>query len=278
MAASLLSQSRGGWLALGLVFPVLLLQVRQVRPRLFGRVLVLSLVSVAAVVAVLAFTPRLNARVAVAVTEVGSYLATGDGSTSLGTRLDQYRLAARHDSAKTLAGLGCAWLCARNGAHGGQRPVCARASLLPGDPQHLSGYMGQGRPPRRAAAGRVVCLRAVPVLAQRLGACGNGRRSSSGWHDALALRTMGSLVPVCYLVFGMSQPFFNHNSGIMFFVFYVAVLWTALRGLERGLGPQQAKSVPYDLAQHPGAGLQRRALSGGMPGLGGRAAAEGWRR
>ena len=57
---------------------------------------------------------------------------------------------------------------------------------------------------------------------------------SADWHDALALRVMGSLVPVCYLVFGMSQPFFNHNSGIMFFVFYVAVLWSSLQGVERG--------------------------------------------
>ena len=31
----------------------------------------------------------------------------------------------------------------------------------------------------------------------------------------------------------MSQPFFNHNSGIMCFVFYVAVLWATLQGIER---------------------------------------------
>lgn len=49
----------------------------------------------------------------------------------------------------------------------------------------------------------------------------------------LALRVMGCVVPVAYLVFGMSQPFFNHNSGIMCFVFYVAVLWSALQGVER---------------------------------------------
>ena len=34
-------------------------------------------------------------------------------------------------------------------------------------------------------------------------------------------------------------------SGIMFFVFYVSVLWAALRGVERGIWPPgEAKSVP----------------------------------
>ena len=238
MAASLLSQSRGGWLALGLVFPVLLLQVRQVRPRLFGRVLVLSLVSVAAVVAVLALTPRLNARVAVAVTEVGNYLATGDGSTSLGNRLDQYRLAAQLIPQKPWLG----W-----GAHG---YVQEMERLV------VSGQFAQEQVhypeihniflDAWVKVGLFGVLLQAALLACVLYLFWPSRRrlrqwpdDSADWHDALALRVMGSLVPVCYLVFGMSQPFFNHNSGIMFFVFYVAVLWTALRGLERGLGPRQ---------------------------------------
>ena len=242
MAASLLSQSRGGWLALGLVFPVLLLQVRQVRPRLFGRVLVLSLVSVAAVVAVLAFTPRLNARVAVAVTEVGSYLATGDGSTSLGTRLDQYRLAAQLIPQKPWLG----W-----GAHGFVQEM---------ERMVASGQFAQEQVyypeihniflDAWVKVGLLGVLLQAALFAYVLylfwpspWRLRQWPEDSSGWHDALALRTMGSLVPVCYLVFGMSQPFFNHNSGIMFFVFYVAVLWTALRGLERGLGPQQGVAV-----------------------------------
>ena len=52
------------------------------------------------------------------------------------------------------------------------------------------------------------------------------------WRQVLALRVMGVVVVACYAVFGMSQPFFNHNSGIMVFVFYVAVLWAALKNAE----------------------------------------------
>ena len=35
-----------------------------------------------------------------------------------------------------------------------------------------------------------------------------------------------------YLAFGMSQQFFVHNSGIVFFVFLVVALWTSLHGLK----------------------------------------------
>ncbi len=242
MGASLLSQSRGGWLALGLVFPVLLLQVRQVRPRLFGRVLVLSLVSVAAVVAVLAFTPRLNARVAVAVTEVGNYLATGDGSTSLGNRLDQYRLAAQLIPQKPWLG----W-----GAHGYVQEMerLVASGQFAQEQVHypeihnifLDAWVKVGLFGVLLQAALLACVLYLFWPSRRR--LQQWPDDSADWHDALALRAMGSLVPVCYLVFGMSQPFFNHNSGIMFFVFYVAVLWTALRGLERGLGPQQGAAA-----------------------------------
>lgn len=245
MAASLLSQSRGGWLALGLVFPVLLLQVRQIRPLLLGRLLALSLVSLAAVVTVLALTPSLNERVFLAVAEIHGYLATRDGSTSLGNRLDQYRLAAQMIPQKPWLG----W-----GAHGFVEEMQRRVA---------SGEFAQAQvhyPQIHndlldiwVKVGVFGVLLQSALFAYVLYLFWPSRRrlrqwpeDSSDWHDALALRVMGSLVPVCYLVFGMSQPFFNHNSGIMFFVFYVAVLWTALRGLERGAGPQPGQ---------PGAGV-----------------------
>jgi len=59
---------------------------------------------------------------------------------------------------------------------------------------------------------------------------------STPWREALLLRILGSLMPAMYLAFGMSQQFFVHNSGIVFFVFLVVALWTSLHGLERASG------------------------------------------
>ena len=59
---------------------------------------------------------------------------------------------------------------------------------------------------------------------------------STPWREALLLRILGSLMPAMYLAFGMSQQFFVHNSGIVFFVFLVVALWSSLHGLERASG------------------------------------------
>jgi len=236
VTASLLSQSRGGWVALLLVYPVLLLQVRQVRPRVFGRLLALSLLSFAVLGTVLALTPSLHERVGLAVTEVEGYYGADADGTSLGIRLDQYRLAAQMIEQKPWLGWG-----AQGFVHEMHRRVASGdfGAMLVHYPQihndFLDVWVKMGLPG--------VLLQAA-LFAYVLGLFWPSRRrmrrwpdDSAAWHDALALRAMGSLVPVCYLMFGMSQPFFNHNSGIMFFVFYVAVLWAALRGVERAAGP-----------------------------------------
>jgi len=57
---------------------------------------------------------------------------------------------------------------------------------------------------------------------------------SARWRGLLALRASGSLLALCYMVFGLSQQFFVHNSGIMFFAFSLVILHAALRGQQRG--------------------------------------------
>lgn len=237
MMASLLSQSRGGWLALVLVFPVLLLQVRQLRPGMFGRLLALSVGLVAVVVAAVIWTPSLNERVSLAVTEVQGYLATGDADTSLGNRLDQYRLVWEMIPQKPWLG----W-----GAHGYVEEMHRRvasgefASVQVHYPQIHNDLLDIW-----VKLGLLGVLLQLALFATVLHlfwpSCKRLQQwpeDSGDWHDALALRAMGCLIPVCYFMFGMSQPFFNHNSGIMVFVFYTSVLWAALRGLERGVWVQ----------------------------------------
>ena len=49
----------------------------------------------------------------------------------------------------------------------------------------------------------------------------------------LALRMSGVCVPVLYVGFGFTQVFFAHNSGIMFYLFSIILLWSMVQGLER---------------------------------------------
>ncbi len=233
LAASLLSQSRGGWVALAGVLALWLVVVWRIRPRLMlplvagaaGLLVVLALV--------LGLTPRFKERIDLATTEISGYLDTGKENTSVGLRLAQYGLVAQLIPQKPWLG----W-----GAHGFVAEMQRRVDAGEYGPEMMHypqvhndfldvwvkvGILG-------------VALQAT-LFAWVLGIFWPSRarlaryaEDSPLWREVLALRVMGCVVPVAYLLFGMSQPFFNHNSGIMCFVFYVAVLWSALQGVERG--------------------------------------------
>ncbi len=51
----------------------------------------------------------------------------------------------------------------------------------------------------------------------------------------LYLRMLGITMPLCYIGFGLTQVFFAHNSGHMFYTFMLVVLLAALIGRERAL-------------------------------------------
>ena len=237
LAASLLSQSRGGWLALVAVMALWLWLSWRLRPQRFGRVLAALALLLAALALVLAFTPRFKDRVGLAATEISGFVHEGRENTSVGLRLAQYQLVSEMIPQKPWLG----W-----GAHGFVQEMRRRVEAGDYVPEMMSyleihnifldawvkvglgGVLLQAAllawvlamfwPSRRRMARHVPDLPDAP--------------ETPAWRQVLALRVMGVVVVVCYAVFGMSQPFFNHNSGIMVFVFYVAVLWAALKNAE----------------------------------------------
>lgn len=229
--ASLLSQSRGGWLAIGAVFLLWLALAWRIRPQLLPRFLVvLSLLLVAGTL-VLAFTPRLKERVDLAAAEISGYLKSGDESTSLGLRLAQYGLVTELIPQKPWLG----W-----GAHGYVQEVQRRVDTGEYGPEML-------RYPEvhndfldvwvKVGLGGVLLQGALFAWVLAMFWPSHKRLArwapdSPPWRNALALRVMGLVVPVSYLVFGLSQPFFNHNNGIMCFIFLTIVLWATLKGVE----------------------------------------------
>jgi len=49
----------------------------------------------------------------------------------------------------------------------------------------------------------------------------------------VAVRLSGLCIPVLYMGFGLTQVFFAHNSGIMFYLFMNMAVWGALLGLQQ---------------------------------------------
>lgn len=234
LGGSLLSQSRGGWLALLLVFPMWLMWCAQIRPHRL-RAALAGLAALATVLAlVLGLTPRFHGRIALAASEIAGFLNNGQGENSLGVRLQQYELATDMIAHKPWLG----W-----GAHGFVSEMNRRVEAGEYGPLlHLYPEVHNIFLDAWVKVGILGLLLQLALLGYVLylfwpspGRLQHWREDSDAWRDALALRAMGCLVPVCFLMFGMSQPFFNHNSGIMVFAFYTMVLWAALRGLERGV-------------------------------------------
>ena len=236
--ASLLSGSRGGWLSLLLVLPMLMVLVRMYRPRYFGRLLLGCAALVVALAAVVACMPRFSERVDEVYQNVHTYLVAGDSSTSLGIRLEQYRLALQMIGEKPWLGWGMHGYVDemhRRVDAGAFGPAIREYNFIHND--FLDIWVKLGVPG--------VLLQAA-LFASLLWLFWPTRRrmarwvaDSTAWREAMLLRILGSLVPAMYLVFGMSQQFFVHNSGIVFFVFLVVALWSSLHGLERAAGERQ---------------------------------------
>ncbi|MET1115240.1 MAG: O-antigen ligase family protein [Comamonas sp.] len=233
LQASLLSASRGGWVALALALPAVLIVVLRYRRDLLwklGAGFVLALV-----VAGAANIEMLSTRMQLAEDEVSQYFAQSQTHSSLGIRLEQYRLASQLISEKPLLGwgmLGYVDEMHRRVDAGQYSPAIREYNFIHNE--FIDLWVKLGLPGVLLQAGLY-----LGVLALFWPGVRRMRRFEAEperWRQVLALRLAGSLVPLMYFSFGLTQHFFVHNSGIVFFVFCVVILWSALRGQEGTAG------------------------------------------
>lgn len=231
LLGSLLSQSRGGWLALALSLPLWAwLLGRWLSPRLVlrGGALLLATVATLAVFK----GPDIQRRLAMAHDEVTLYQASGDANSSIGQRLDHWQLAWRIGLEKPLTGWGEAAYQAekqRRVAAGQAHPFVLQFShphneLL--DQFAKRGLVG--------VAALLLCY-AVPIwifwpTRARL----RPLPGDAVDPQALALRLLGLSIPVAYIGFGLTQAFLAHNSGSMFYLFMTLLVFSLLRSQRPG--------------------------------------------
>jgi len=225
MQASVLSASRGGWLALGVALPLLLwlaCKVHGQRRALLRRWL-LGCTGVLALLGLLN-APMLAQRSAAAVQEIAQFASGQAAHTSLGIRLEQYRLAREMIGERPLRGWGMRGFVDemhRRVDAGRYDGAIREYNFIHNEILDLWVKTG--------LAGVALQLALYAWLlwlfwpARKLPAHGDAR-----WRTVLALRASGTLLVLCYMVFGLSQQFFVHNSGIMFFAFSLVVLCPAL--------------------------------------------------
>lgn len=221
---SLMSGSRGGWVGFPLVLWVLYQGYgRSLPKRWLGGLAALIIMGGLAVYSI----PQLGVqhRVHQAFSDIAGFVEQGDSRSSLGARFEMWGAAIQLIPKKPIFGwgtLGYERARDRLVEEGLAHPVIQRYDHVHNE--YLDAWV------KRGVVG-LVALLALYLVPLRLF---TQRIRSEDLH-LRAFAVAGVLLPVAYIDFGLSQVFLAHNSGVMMYAFWLAVLWAGLRNRERAL-------------------------------------------
>ncbi|WFE69711.1 O-antigen ligase family protein [Thiomicrospira sp. R3] len=217
LLASLLSGTRGGWIAIPFA---LLIICRGLFPSFRWRHIALGsgVLLLAGFFVYLQPALGVKDRVDLAVQEVGAYYQSGEVATSVGARLEMWRGAWVIGQENPLYGVG---------NRGYQQ---RKLELI--EQGELDGFVEQFDHPHNEYLERFVKFGAVGLLALLvlyflplrlfLGFFNHPRSS------VRAYATAGAVLCVCYIDFSLTQSFFAHNSGVMVYAFMLVIVWAML--------------------------------------------------
>ncbi|RUR42371.1 O-antigen ligase family protein [Vreelandella populi] len=214
MLGSLLSGSRGGWIGLPVVAFILYQGYGKKLPNAL-KVIIISGVIAAGVAVYSIPQTGVQERVHAAFNDLSHYYSDENRDTSLGLRFEMWRGASQLILQRPLYGWG----------ESGYREAMAQLGEQ-GQITHQASQFGHAHNEyidalaKRGLIG-LAALLALYFIPLRLFASGLQ-------HPNLEIRSVamaGTLLAVGYIDFGLSQTFLAHNSGVMFYPFWLSLLW-----------------------------------------------------
>ena len=224
LLGSLLSQTRGGWLALALCLPVLFWLIARWVSRRRAAIGVIVL-CVLLVPLGWRMAPQLEQRLDVAIHDVTSYETSGNANTSVGQRLDHWKLAWAMGLDKPLLGWGQAGYLtekARRVAAGQASPVVLEYGHAHNEvvdqfvKRGLLGVAGLG----------VLYLVPLALFWPRRRVLGTSPGLAPD--DEICIRLLGVTVVGAHVGFGLTQVFFAHYNGVMMYLALLIFLLATL--------------------------------------------------
>ena len=222
LVGSVLSQARGGWLALVMLLPVCAwLLVRTTgRRRVYGGLCVLAVAAAA-----LSQLPAVEHRVDEALHEVAIYQERGESNSSVGQRLAHWSLAWQMGWERPWTGWGRAGYTAekaRRVAAGSAHPFVLQFGHAHNEVLDLFA--------KRGLPGVLLLLVFYGVPLAIFWPTSARIRDASGQVDkeSLSLCLVGVMLPLSYIGFGLTQVFLAHNSGNLFYLFMCPLVLAAL--------------------------------------------------
>lgn len=218
MLGSLLSGSRGGWVGLPFVAYVF---YKAYGEDLSTRLKLAVIGGLLLAGVAIYFTPQIGvqARVHEAVNDLSSYYSAENRDTSLGLRFEMWRGAGNLILERPILGWGDAGYANAMIEMGEQGEITLQASEY--DHAHNE-YIDAFA--KRGVIGLVVLL-ALYFVPLRLFASGLKHQNL----ETRSLAAAGTLLAVGYIDFGLSQATLTHNSGVMFYPFWLSLLWACYR-------------------------------------------------
>ncbi len=211
---SLFSGSRGGWIGFPLVLLVLYRGYGRQLPALW-KVGMAAFVLLGATLAYSLPQTGVQSRVNDAVSDVTRYVTGESQTSSVGARFEMWKGAAHLIAERPLTGWG------NNGYQQRMQELGEEGVIHPGvtiyghaHNEFIDAFA------KRGVIGLAVLL-ALYLIPLRLFSKNIASRDLSKRSVAVA----GMLLSVAYIDFGLSQVFLAHNSGVMMFAFWLAVLW-----------------------------------------------------
>ena len=217
IVASLLSGARGGWLALPATLLMLYLVFKLYKNLKKTVIFLLLLLSPMVLLSLLPQTNFVQTRINIGLIDIQRFQAAADTSTSLGSRLHLWKRGVQMIALHPLAG----WGTLKHAAtyldeHGAHDEVLAQYDHVHNE--FLDAIL------KRGVMGGVALLALFLVPALLFYQQWNEVLPSQK-HTPLA----GLTLILCTAVFGLTQTFFSHTSGVMVYVFSLVILWAQTR-------------------------------------------------
>lgn len=206
--ASILSGSRGGWLSLP---PVLIYSLIRVRESISRQAIVIAALAfvVLALGAYLVPQTGVKSRVSGVMDNIVGYYNNGKVNTSFGTRLELWRGSIYMIGEKPIFGWG------RVDYQTKLKELRSEHVIDPAFIDHPhNDILNAGAKRGLIGVLSLLLLYAIPFFLFR-------RLEFERNNDAVALGLLGTTVVLCYVVFGLTQTFFAHNSGVMMLVLFL---------------------------------------------------------
>ncbi|TBR43206.1 O-antigen ligase domain-containing protein [Marinomonas agarivorans] len=224
VGASLLSGTRGGWIAIIMVSVFIFWQSHTLIPR---KQMIVAISILLCAVLIIGITPQTGVqnRIAQAYSNVVDY-QQGQKSTSVGLRFEMWKTALYMFQESPLIGVG---------EHNSEE---LRIRLIEQELVHPDvGRFGHAHNEYldtlalKGVIGLFFLLMAY--LAPLKLFLAKAKQYERNW-SVKAYAVGGAVIPLCYMDFALTQSMFSHNTGIMMYTFPVVYFWAALRVAERG--------------------------------------------